>query len=191
MADDTPPQLPIPLYLARLIMRLDLLEPPYADPTNPTEQAEAAEDLPHYEAVFTETNNPLYAWAAYRHARAWRLDVPEWVLAYLNTAAEKLLGMARDESDQRSELDALIAEAMGMKRIGRGTVFSEFRGELYAAQIEIAVQVALRVRAGGKLYVAWDEVAKEFGGKPRMVRDVWDKYKHLMQHLLPPDPPSK
>ena len=46
MADHIPPQLPIPLYLARLIMRLDLLEPPYADPTNPSEQAEAAEVLP-------------------------------------------------------------------------------------------------------------------------------------------------
>jgi len=140
----------------------------------PASKPRAAEVLPHYEAVFTETNNPLYAWAAYRHARAWRLDVPEWVLAYLNTAAEKLLGMARDESDQRSELDALIAEAMGMKRIGRGTVFSEFRGELYAAQIEIAVQVALRLRAGVKLINAWDDIAKEFGGKPRMVRDVWE-----------------
>src|SRR5262245_428298 len=94
MADDAPPQLTIPLYLARLIMRLDLLEPPYADPTSPSEQAEAAEALPRYEAVFTETKNPLYAVVAYRHARAWRLPVPEWVFAYIDGAFEKFFAVA-------------------------------------------------------------------------------------------------
>ncbi len=187
MAGDVPPQLPTPLYLARLLMRLDLLEPPYADPTNPTEQAEAAEILPHYQAVFTETNNPLFVWAAYRHARAWRLDVPEWVFAYLDTAAEKFCRVAREiDLLKGSEADVLIAEAVGMKRVGRGTVFSEFRDDLYAAHIELAVRVALGLRAGGKRYFVWRRVAKEFGVKPRMVRRAWDNYKHLLKHLVEP-----
>ena len=190
MADDTPPQLPIPLYLARLIMRLDLLEPPYADPTNPSEQGEAAEVLPHYEAVFTETKNPCWAGAAYRYARAWRLAVPEWVLAYLDGPAEKFCGVARDiDLLKNMKADPFIAETLGMKRLGRGTVFSEFRDDLYAAHIELTVRVALRVRAGGKPYLVWDEVAKEFGVKPSKVRYAWDNYKHLVTHLFEPQTP--
>ena len=188
MADDLPPQLPTPLYLARLLMRLDLLYPPYAVPTNPEEQTEAADFLPLYEAVFTETKNPLYVLAAYRHARSWRLDVPEWVLGYLDSAVEKLWVMVR-QSDPSNDSKPDVAEALGMKRLGRSTVFSEFRGDSYATDIELVERVALRLLAGDKLYLAWEIVAKEFGVNPEKVRHACDKYKHLFKHRFEPDNP--
>ena len=43
--------------------------PRYDDPAN----------IPGYERLYLHTRNPIYAWEAWRVARANRLPIPEWV----------------------------------------------------------------------------------------------------------------
>jgi hypothetical protein len=165
---------------APIIGRLLLIYSLPPQPDDPERYAKAATVIRWHELAFAETNNPLYAWSAYHYARAAGLEVPGWVFAYLDSSAEKLWVTARRKTDpsKKSDSTALFAVAFGMKRRGRGSVFSEFRGETYAAQAWLAALVHSWSRAHGKPYLEWENVAKECGVSVTKVRRAWGRYKH-------------
>jgi hypothetical protein len=72
-------------------------------------------------------NDPLSVWAAYRAARAANIDLPEWVLEYLDDAASVLEDATAVAADGKTGEDpreiALRALQMGSKR-GRGSMFT-------------------------------------------------------------------
>ena len=171
----------MPTFVVRLLL-------PYLTPVSPGDHRrdteKPAEFIRWYEAAFTETKNPLYAWCAYRHARAAGLDVPEWVSAYLDSAAEKL--WATRPSGRWRKDAARVAEALGITE----RFLAEFHGS-GSTDIELAAYVyswsrGHKKRPGhGKPYLEWPKVAERFGVSPATVTRAWNKYKHL----FPPQDP--
>jgi hypothetical protein len=86
---------------------------------------------------YEETDNPLFAWGAYRYARElikknYDLAIPEWVLAYLDESADRLweIESGLDESADESRKDSRknsagtkIAIALKMYASGQGDIF--------------------------------------------------------------------
>ncbi len=190
MSDDVPPA-PIPLWVQRLL--LPYVSP--SEPDDPTRQAKTATVIRWHEAGFAETSNPLHAWFAYHHARAVGLDVPEWVSAYLDAAAAKIWELALQPPllTQR-EAAELIAAALGLTRLRRGTVLSDFPwGDAThddvtrddTTQIELAAWTYAWSRDHGKPYLAWEHVATKFGVDRPTVRRAWAKYQHLFELPAP------
>jgi hypothetical protein len=68
------------------------------------------------EQEFQRTGNPVYAWGAYRTARAARLPVPDWVLGYLDGAADMLARLALEPP---ANVAPAVAEALGFVAKGQ------------------------------------------------------------------------
>src|SRR5262245_33958711 len=189
--DDVPPAPSPPPSSADEVaaFALRMLLPYVVDPRDADDPGwhDAGRLLQGHETVFAETRNPLFAWSALRVARAAGLAVPEWVLQYLETAADKLWRAASPDrvQDGHRAPAVIIAEALGMTRRGPGTVFSDVWDEPY--EIWLAALVYFRSREHGKPYYEWGEVATRWGGSEATVRRAWDKWKHL---FAPPDTPA-
>jgi hypothetical protein len=63
-------------------------------------------------ALYFQTRNPLHAWEAYRIARASQVEVPAWVLTYMDQVAGSLLSAKGRKSA------AACAEALGLSTRG-------------------------------------------------------------------------
>lgn len=82
------------------------------------------------EALFRRTGNPLYAWSAFRIARAAEAEVPEWVLDYLETSSGYLLQYERDLVTgepyeplfpfEEPDPNRWVAKALGFAASGQG-----------------------------------------------------------------------
>jgi hypothetical protein len=182
--------------LAEAVEILRWHETAFADTQNPlinAWSAEAAEILRWHETAFADTQNPLYAWSAYNLARTAGVDVPAWVSAYLDAAAEKIWELARRRADRVSfgELAKRIAAALGMKRHRQGerrTIVSDFQGETTQKQIALAAWTHSWSRRHGKPYLEWQPVADHFGVSLATVRRAWNEYKHLFEPPAPGAP---
>ena len=73
------------------------------------------------EILFRKDQNPLYAWRAYQNCREHKILIPDWVLAYLDSSAGKLLDIEFPEQPAHETYAAL-----GLNRKGRGTLYKRF-----------------------------------------------------------------
>ena len=73
------------------------------------------------EILFKKDQNPLYAWRAYQNCREHKIPIPDWVLAYLDSSAGKLLDIEFPEQPAHETYAAL-----GLNRKGRGTLYKRF-----------------------------------------------------------------
>ena len=73
------------------------------------------------EILFRKDQNPLYAWRAYQNCREHKIPIPDWVLAYLDSSAGKLLDIEFPEQPAHETYAAL-----GLNRKGRGTLYKRF-----------------------------------------------------------------
>jgi len=73
------------------------------------------------EILFEKDQNPLYAWRAYQNCREHKIPIPDWVLAYLDSSAGKLLDV---ESPEQPAHETYAALGLNMK--GRGTLYKRF-----------------------------------------------------------------
>ena len=73
------------------------------------------------EILFEKDQNPLYAWRAYQNCREHKIPIPDWVLAYLDSSAGKLLDIEFPEQPAHETYAAL-----GLNRKGRGTLYKRF-----------------------------------------------------------------
>jgi hypothetical protein len=70
------------------------------------------------------TGNPLWIWVAHRMFRDRGLPLPEWILVYLDEVARRLQTMMYAPPENPH---SAIAEALLMKRRGRGSVFTTYQ----------------------------------------------------------------
>ena len=49
-----------------------------------------------------EDGNPLHLWEAYAICRKWKMEIPEWVLVYLDGCAKNLLSIDRPDQGKKS-----------------------------------------------------------------------------------------
>jgi hypothetical protein len=134
--------------------------------------------ITHHETEYARTGSPVHVWRAFAEARRAGLDVPLWVLQYLDGVAETFWRWSSSGQSTPSNLSNAIARALGMLR-GRGedTVFAEFKDVLPVMLAYLVAQSVRNPRGPQKLYLAWDDVAKTAGVPPRMVRRAWEKHK--------------
>ncbi len=90
------------------------------------------------------SRNPLFIWHAYRWCRAWKLPLPDWVLAYLDRVARRLFEFERKPPTRTSDA---CADALGMDKGGRGTFFADMPPPGKPADLDIAVAVAAEMAA--------------------------------------------
>lgn len=72
--------------------------------------------------AYLATGNPMHVWNAYATTRAKRIDVPEWILRYLDKASWGIREMAGDDVP-RKDLAPRIARSLDLVRDGAGTPF--------------------------------------------------------------------
>ena len=75
------------------------------------------------EILFKKDQNPLYAWRAYQNCREHKILIPDWVLAYLDSSAGKLLDIEFPEQPAHETYAAL-----GLNQPGSGTRYRRFDG---------------------------------------------------------------
>ena len=73
------------------------------------------------ETLFEKDQNPLYAWRAYQNCREHKIPIPDWVLAYLDSSAGKLLDVESPEQPAHETYAAL-----GLNQPGSGTEYGRF-----------------------------------------------------------------
>jgi hypothetical protein len=73
-------------------------------------------------ALFRKEENPLFLWTAYQAARKENLPLPEWVLNYLDDAANHLTSC-----DGKGDPWPIVRDAFKLFTWGQGTMFSRFR----------------------------------------------------------------
>ncbi len=73
------------------------------------------------EILFKKDQNPLYAWRAYQNCREHKIPIPDWVLAYLDSSAGKLLDIEFPEQPAHETYAAL-----GLNQPGSGTRYRRF-----------------------------------------------------------------
>ncbi|MBI2526747.1 MAG: hypothetical protein HYY95_27690 [Candidatus Rokubacteria bacterium] len=137
----------------------------------------AAEIVELHGKTYDKTKNPLLVWRAYLECRAAKRPAPKWVLSYLDRVARRfwlwsMNGGARPPSD----VSVAIAEALEMKRPGRGgrgNIFTRFSD---SKNVGLSIAVSHRLRDGDKLYVAIEAVAAEKNLGRATVWRAWRKY---------------
>lgn len=167
----------------RLAQRLDEAQRPFREALARIDWVTIAERTARARRlIFEETGNPLMAWEEYRLSRSYDRPIPEWVLRYLDAAADKLHAIRCKELPKN--LDATHAEALGMKRGGR-----KGGGSIYAADARfnrdcaVAESVLALVRTGTKESEAWLEVAKQYGMSEASARRAAKRYTRLVSTL--------
>ena len=73
------------------------------------------------EILFQKDQNPLYAWRSYQNCREHKIPIPDWVLAYLDSSAGKLLDIEFPEQPAHETYAAL-----GLNQPGSGTRYRRF-----------------------------------------------------------------
>ncbi len=125
------------------------------------------------EEQYRATRNPVLAWRAYGECRAVKLRFPEWVLQYFDGPARAFWQWSMTGRVGAKNLDAEIADALGMRRArkGRGNVFDQVFP--HKRTMELACSVLLRLPNDTKLYLALENTAKEKGVHLSTVKRAW------------------
>lgn len=140
---------------------------------------------------YENTRNPLHAWKAYHEARAAGIAIPEWVLDYLDEAAEALWSLQSQtlSGKKLSNPAAAIAEALRMKKPGRGrgTVFSEFQNAMwifYGHTVHLYMSLDQKKYGRAKLSQAVSEVANK---NDVSESQVWRALKTYEERFIEPN----
>jgi hypothetical protein len=122
---------------------------------------------------WNESRNPVFAWVAYRTCRKANLPLPEWVLECLDQGADGMVRLFWNPPTQKNKVAPAIAEALGVKVDGAGSVFARARDSNW---VFLGAQVAALVEHGTKDYIAFAELAEEYNISPSTVDRAWKRY---------------
>ena len=127
---------------------------------------------------YEESGNPLNVWRAYVECRAAGLEIPEWVLEYLDRVGRNFwqLSMINEKKPPPDEMAPAIAVALEMKKPGKsgsGNVFKQFQD---SSGLLMACEVAWHRQDNHKLDIAYELVAKKHGKSKSTVRTAWLRY---------------
>tara|TARA_Y100000310_G_scaffold304328_1_gene343363 strand:- start:418 stop:906 length:489 start_codon:yes stop_codon:yes gene_type:complete len=127
--------------------------------------------------LYKSHKNPIYMWEAYATCREWKIDIPEWVLSYLDDCAGNL--MTIDQPPRHSDK---VYEALRFNTSKR----SPYKRR---EDTETAIDVALRVQAlrnqGKVLEKIYSDLAEELGLSESTVEKYYRKYKETINSPLP------
>lgn len=123
--------------------------------------------------LYTKTREPLFAWAAWRWARALKLDVPSWALKVIDEAATKLCALAAAPPKKPG---TAVLVALGMARDGRDSAFA--RAGAWR-DLVLAGRVHLALRDGEALKAALDDAASMLHVNHLTARRALAKYEAL------------
>lgn len=121
-----------------------------------------------------ESGNPVYPWAAYRECRAAGLDLPDWVLEYLDHAAEGMWELWQSPPQEKNGIAPAVASALGVKMDGGGSAFARANKTDW---VFLGSMVARAIQRGDKEYLAVPDVARRMNRNPSAVQRAWDRYK--------------
>ncbi|MCG7863845.1 MAG: hypothetical protein JAZ18_15785 [Candidatus Thiodiazotropha endolucinida] len=99
--------------------------------------------LEGYMDLYNRTKNPVYVWIAYKEYRDRKLDLPSWILAYFDKAADSIETLASDITAESINIENEISKLLGFskgKKTGRGNVITKYRDEqdLYLVSLVFA-----------------------------------------------------
>lgn len=138
---------------------------------------------------YDRTGNPLHVWFAYAECRSAKLQIPEWILNYLDQVTENLWKLSRgprpgEENPTPEKAAPAIAKALGM----RGNVFNNFQGQDVSHQ-SMAHELICRILDGCKETIAAEEIARDWGVSRSTILAAYKKYIDIIPH--PKKSPSK
>jgi hypothetical protein len=114
------------------------------------------EDLKDY---YEKLGNPLFVWEAYQVARKWDIPLPDWVLKYLDEAAEGLLYQPVGEKTFEVVFQAF---KIPTGRQGQGTIFSQFPNVNIGLRIVHAIYYLRKEKPNLNLEEVFYEVREKF-----------------------------
>jgi hypothetical protein len=155
-----------------------------------------------YRDMYEATGNPWYAWEQYRLSRREKHIPADWVLKYLDEAADALHDLGVTLSEQTATLPAKakatrqklsrqtpahVARALGFNRRGRGNYLLNANED--PEQLTLAIRVKRELIALGSMKgsrKAINIVAANTNQKESTVKDAWNKYKPVVQNVVFP-----
>lgn len=161
-------------------------------------QRELPTELRGLEYLYGHKQNPLAAWHAYRLCRKYELPLaewPAWVLAYLDDAADKLIGIEpkatksiktknprqpfRDVKSVASD----AARALGLVRRTQLNLYDQFKRELRDLEMFIDVELYLTEHGGkyGALKPMLERYADERSVEPRTIHDQYRRWLRILR----------
>ena len=119
------------------------------------------------------SSNPVYPWIAYLECRTAGIEIPEWVLHYLDGAATGIWRLFQ-EPPIKNKVASAVADALGFKTAGAGSAFSRAK---HSKWVYFGYLADLYMRQGDKEYVAFCEVADRAHVSTATVRRAWQRYR--------------
>ena len=140
-----------------------------------------------YQREYERTGNPLHIWHAYGECRDYGLEVPEWILAYLDRVAKDLLIMASEPDKIPKSPAPTVARIMGMNEKGSGNVFRTFQSQdvrdyRMAHDVICDIIADEEKRGSHKLDTIEKAVAKRFEVSKATVDRAYKKYADIISH---------
>jgi hypothetical protein len=108
---------------------------------------------------YENEKNPLFVWEAYQIARKWDIPLPEWVLKYLDDAAEELLDRPPGYKTSEALFEAFKIPK-GQK--GQGSIFSRYENIKLGYRIVYNICSLRKEKPNLSLEEVFDEVRKSF-----------------------------
>lgn len=144
------------------------------------------------------TGNPLHIWFAYAECRSAKLQIPEWILCYLDQVTWNLWELSRGPRPGEKNLVPdkpypAIAKALEMDRViesgklVRANVFKKF---VDMSPWAMAYDVISLILQGHKDTVAGEIVAEARGASRSKVLAAYKKYIDIIPHPKRPPPKS-
>lgn len=160
------------------------------DPTK-KQRAAAQENIEERRRLYEQHRDPLRVWEAYALARAWGLEIPDWVLAYLDRASRQLVEISQFPP-KRAKSGSRVLAALEVARPGRGSVISRRRAadrdEELAGAVHRLLCEKIEPHQRAKLSVAIDDIAARYGiGRnivERAYRAARKRWKHRSDDSL-------
>jgi hypothetical protein len=129
--------------------------------------------------LYMKDRNPLHLWEAYSICRKWKMEIPEWVLIYLDDCAKNLLSI-----DRPARASEEAYKAIGFVT-GSGT--SPFTAR---EQSPLITSIGLRAEKlreqGMKSMEINEELAEEFPRAKKTIEKYRVAYEKIKNDTLPP-----
>lgn len=134
--------------------------------------------LRRLQGLFETTSNPLHVWRAYRLARRADVDVPGWVLAYLDTCSTNL-------TTSPTTSPRAVVSALGLGAKGGPSAIKRADSESRKLGIVDKVLALKKVDPERGDLDIFEQVAEEFGLSASRVKNMYYDWTQRSRELFP------
>jgi hypothetical protein len=126
--------------------------------------------------------NPVHAWRAYLECRGHNLPIPDWVLSYFDRVAGRFWALSSAGTTLPRDISATVAEALEMKRPGRGGAGNVFAAYDRREEGEMAMEAAFQINLlDGQRKLAFKRVAKARNVSPSKVERAFNAWREDLE----------